>query len=1210
MAQSNTGISRNQRLNTDLLDNLCQIDDKSVEDLLGYIQVYLEHINYFNLQNEADGTWSEIVAQDPLFYMVSILNFPIVGLKANTTSLQKLSDWYTRILQWRDKLNEMGEGQLADQISDLIGDPVFQSQATLVREAASQPVQEQQPEPPRPLFGYPYSLATEAPKSMPEPEDIIPDFLKIVLQIRKYTSDQLKHNICETSDHNPNIAIYIAFMELYKNLQDNINTLPQRHLDFYYKDVLLQSPLKGTPVSTYVYFQLLPTIPYSVLNKQSLISAGKLFGSQTDILFETANPVVLYPAEIANIQTLYFNRSPFVKTGTDQPMVSNIVLNPLVQAGQSLTGTVGTAVFGADPQTIFNPQINPETIGNMGFIIGSPVLYLSEGKRQVTLHFQLTDNTEDQLWELVEQIAQYKQQSVADTFVQIFESAFNLSCTTAAGWVTVDNYAVEPDQDGNSFTISLTLDKSFPAITPALPKITDGPDLPAIQFELNPNAAVYAYSFLENLTVLAVKIDVSVQEIKDLTVYNNLGMLSVDKPFALFGTMPVKDSYLLVGKAELFQKQVNSLSVQFDWQGIPTVYGGFDTYYAGYTQPFNNDSFQVQGSVLSNGYWVPTDLSQVSPVSLFQTEASTTPAGYDSVVLKSVSTIPVTAFNARIPADRQLQEPLIYSNNLQSGFFKLTLVSPDAGFGNQTYQQDYTSIAIYNAKHGTHVPYPNQPYIPIANSISLSYEASDLLEFSALSMKNSPSVSEPWEFMHLSPFGIKRNILQTATGAYLITDFKGAGYLYFELNGMPVNASASLYFHFVQSNPEAGQSSPVTWEYLFQDEWQPLDENLIIHDGTSGFTRSGIVELLLPSLSTEFQQALSNNYAFRVYAVKSAGIFPELGGIYPNAVKAICTSDDPDVIGKPIAAGSLSKMSGIYPDLKAVIQPVDSTGGKLAETEIYTRVSERLRHKNRALTAWDYERLVLENFSSVGIVKCTRRDQYFQEIPGQANLILIEKTWTVENPTYFSLDELVEIRDFLKQCSNPFTHIRVMNPIVESLLVNCVVEFIQEDAGGYYLELVNQEIIRFLSPVSKLDRTTGGTGGIGGVLTTGMLLGHLENLPYLKSVKSLNIEHICHAGTDSYSMIVYEVDEKIKAATPWSILVPMKQNRVRTTWTLSEAEIAELSGEKELGIGDLKVGLDFILGEEAFDPGKPPDLPHDHHHGPPNSILVFKRNAR
>jgi hypothetical protein len=748
-------------------------------------------------------------------------------------------------------------------------------------------------------------------------------------------------------------------------------------------------------------------------------------------------------------------------------------------------------------------------------------------------------------------------------------------------------------------------------VTPAMPKTADGPDLPSIQFELNPNAAVYAYSFLENLTVLAVKIDVAVQEIKDLTVYNNLGMLSVDKPFALFGTIPVKDSYLLVGKAELFQKQVNSLSVQFDWQGIPTVYGGFDTYYAGYTQTFNNDSFQVQGSVLSNGYWVPADLSQVPSVSLFETEACTTPAGYDAVVLKSASTIPVTAFNGKIPADRQLQEPLIYSNNLQSGFFKLTLVAPDAGFGSKTYQQDYTSIAIYNAKHGTHVPYPNQPYIPVANSISLSYEASDLLEFSALSIKNSPTVSEPWEFMHLSPFGIKCNIPQTATGAYLITDFKGAGYLYFELNGMPLNASASLYFHFVQSNPEAGQSNPIAWEYLFQDEWQPLDENLIIHDGTSGFMRSGIVELLLPTLNSEFQQSAINNYAFRVYAAKSAGIFPALGGIYPNAVKAICRSEDPEVIGKPIAAGSLNKMSGIYPDLKAVIQPVDSIGGKLAETEIYTRVSERLRHKNRALTSWDYERLVLENFSNVGIVKCTRRNKQFQEIPGQANVILIEKSWTVSNPTYFSLDELLEMTDFLKQSASPFTNIRVMNPIVESLLVNCVVEFVQADAGGYYLELVNQEIIRFLSPVSKLDTTTGGTGGIGGVLTTGMLLGHLENLPYLKAVKSLNIEHICHDGPDTYSMIVYEVDEKIKAATPWSILVPMQQNVVRTTWSMSPEEIEELGTEAGLGIGDLKVGLDFILGEEAFDPGKPPDLPHDDDHsGPPNSILVFKRNSR
>ncbi len=53
-------------------------------------------------------------------------------------------------------------------------------------------------------------------------------------------------------------------------------------------------------------------------------------------------------------------------------------------------------------------------------------------------------------------------------------------------------------------------------------------------------------------------------------------------------------------------------------------------------------------------------------------------------------------------------------------------------------------------------------------------------------------------------------------------------------------------------------------------------------------------------------------------------------------------------------------------------QPFQSFDGKHAEVgkEFYTRVSERLRHKGRAITAWDYEHLVLDRFPGIYKVKC------------------------------------------------------------------------------------------------------------------------------------------------------------------------------------------------------------------------------------------------
>ena len=62
-------------------------------------------------------------------------------------------------------------------------------------------------------------------------------------------------------------------------------------------------------------------------------------------------------------------------------------------------------------------------------------------------------------------------------------------------------------------------------------------------------------------------------------------------------------------------------------------------------------------------------------------------------------------------------------------------------------------------------------------------------------------------------------------------------------------------------------------------------------------------------------------------------------------------------------------------------------GGKTPEqpADFNVRVSERLRHKRRALTIWDYERLVLEKFPQIYKVKCLNHTQY-EPAPGPGGI--------------------------------------------------------------------------------------------------------------------------------------------------------------------------------------------------------------------------------
>ncbi|MGL4632440.1 MAG: carboxypeptidase-like regulatory domain-containing protein, partial [Leadbetterella sp.] len=82
-------------------------------------------------------------------------------------------------------------------------------------------------------------------------------------------------------------------------------------------------------------------------------------------------------------------------------------------------------------------------------------------------------------------------------------------------------------------------------------------------------------------------------------------------------------------------------------------------------------------------------------------------------------------------------------------------------------------------------------------------------------------------------------------------------------------------------------------------------------------------------------------------------------------------SNSPEHYTAPLPANSITKMLTKPAEIKSLTQPFASYNGVPAEigTEYYTRVSERLRHKNRAITVHDYEKLVLEYFPSIFKVK-------------------------------------------------------------------------------------------------------------------------------------------------------------------------------------------------------------------------------------------------
>ncbi len=107
---------------------------------------------------------------------------------------------------------------------------------------------------------------------------------------------------------------------------------------------------------------------------------------------------------------------------------------------------------------------------------------------------------------------------------------------------------------------------------------------------------------------------------------------------------------------------------------------------------------------------------------------------------------------------------------------------------------------------------------------------------------------------------------------------------------------------------------------------------------------------------------------------KDSDVYPALENIYTQVVDAEFINRENDIthLEKGLPQAAISKAVNTIQGIKSILQPYCSYGGRPVENpkSFYTRISERLRHKDRAWNVWDYERLILEHYPSILKAKC------------------------------------------------------------------------------------------------------------------------------------------------------------------------------------------------------------------------------------------------
>ncbi|MGA3132390.1 MAG: baseplate J/gp47 family protein [Terracidiphilus sp.] len=1004
--------------------------------------------------------------------------------------------------------------------------------------------------------------------------------------------------ISTESSHAPHTALFIAFVKLLETLRDKINTITGRHLDFYYRKVLDLGERGSSPDVAHLTFELTPNVSGFMLPAGTRLAAGKGPDGMARE-FATSEDLFINRARISSKKALYLatdllaakrvahmeNESPAAQESLAD-RVTGVLALPTCDSADGIGAVLvepeaGWPTFGINEIT-GRPLITPALNAELGFVVSSSVLLLEEGERTVEINiaFQGEGTLESAL-----QRYQDAASALLDTSLPmewLLADAFCVAVSTASGWMPIESASFRRHPVvGTTLAIAFTLAPTDRAVVGQPALAPDGVGWPMVKITLNPLARVYAYSFFKGLTIESIELRVSADGVAKLQIRNEVGLLSAAQPFAIFGPVPVQGSYLLMSHPELAAKNVQHLTIAINWFNPLPPPGDLASYYSAYKLGIGDDTFKIRVTICGDpGVWTaPADGPELTPLFL---------RDYDHGGVTTYTTLALTMPDLPAPAAQSSIAPALTEAEAPRGSIRMELAEPVFGFGQAVFPAIMSEAAAANAragKKGPIAPLPNPPLVPVTKSLTLSYEASDRLDLS----RPIPT-SQQAGFSALHPFGYEKHIGRQPS---MIPELGEQGHLCLGLANAGARQSLSLLFQIRDGGfsplPELRHhhdlaQKPLRWRYLSQNKWKEIPVRLVLSDSTRGLTRSGIVQFLLPDDITTNNTILPSGLCWIEAASEKVGdtYWCQIVSIQTQAVTATRVCEPNSALTPPsLPAGTISQLCEKKPQIKTVTQPFATSEGRSRETaaEFRVRVSERLRHKGRAIQAFDYERLVLDRFPQVGQVKCIGNNQSRFNVestpvpPGTLYLVVTPRLEESTDPTpRLPLYVLKEIEEFIRPLASAhLADLHAMNPVYETLKVFTSVEFTTGGDASYYSDDLDHAISRWLCP-------WGGTKGNPMPIGSGQVQGYqlakfIVDLPYVRRLESLFILHT-YQNEDGWQSRWRFMDQMLWATAPWGVLIPA----VRHAITVVGAESTEIAR----GIGNLTVGEDFVVpGRDA-----------------------------
>jgi hypothetical protein len=460
---------------------------------------------------------------------------------------------------------------------------------------------------------------------------------------------------------------------------------------------------------------------------------------------------------------------------------------------------------------------------------------------------------------------------------------------------------------------------------------------------------------------------------------------------------------------------------------------------------------------------------------------------------------------------------------------------------------------------------PKEPYTPEIASITIDYKAFASNDIDKLTGSNSNAdlladyVNHNVQFFHETPFG------QAEQHAFLKKQFHGLidgnitaipqapdlAAFYIGIAGIQTGSVASILFQVAEGSEDAlapsfSDTIQPKWYYLSGNEWLTLDKSNIISDDTNDFLRSGIIKFLIPDGATTTNTFLNQSLTWLGVELPTAVTIDSVCkfiNVHIQAAEAEFADNGNELshLETGLPAGTISKLVDRLPQIKSVTQPYASFGGLLPENDgaFRLRVSERLRHKHRAITIWDYEHLVMAQFPQVFRVKCLNHTNDDIEVaPGSVRVVAIPD---IRNQISFdpfkprvSKNTLSEITKYLSGLNSMHVDLLAINPDYEEVILDFKVKFYFGHDENLYAIKLNTDVINYLSPWA-FNRNA--DIDFGGTLYKSVVIRFIEELPYVDYITDFKMYFTASGPANP---------DILEAGNSKAILVSAKQHLIDT----------------------------------------------------------------